>query len=94
MFDEAPAAEGLQLRIGLDAGTAVSAIVGRTRFHWDLWSDTVNTAARMESHGVPGRIHVTRAFRELLGDDVACEPFQQWLSGAVDARLAGMVGGA
>jgi adenylate cyclase len=73
-IDEAPAADGLQLRVGLDAGTAVSAIVGRTRFHWDLWSDTVNTAARMESHGVPGRVHVTRAFRELLGDDVACEP--------------------
>jgi class 3 adenylate cyclase len=46
-------------RIGLNSGPAMAAVVGRHRFTYDVWSDTVNTASRMESSGAPGRIQVT-----------------------------------
>src|SRR5207244_11470816 len=46
-------------RIGVNCGLAMAAVVGRHRFTYDVWSDTVNTASRMESSGAPGRIQVT-----------------------------------
>jgi class 3 adenylate cyclase len=49
----------LQLRIGIDSGPVVAGVIGRRKFSYDLWGDTVNRASRMESHGLPGRIHVT-----------------------------------
>jgi guanylate cyclase len=52
----------------------VAGVIGRKRFLYDLWGDAVNTASRMESQGTPGRIQVTRATYELLGDDFVCEP--------------------
>ena len=47
----------------------VAGVIGRKRFLYDLWGDAVNMASRMESHGTPGRIQVTRATYELLKDE-------------------------
>jgi adenylate cyclase len=51
----------LTIRIGIDTGPVVAGVIGRHKFTYDLWGDTVNTASRMESQGVAGRIQVTEA---------------------------------
>jgi len=55
----------LNFRVGIHCGPATAGVIGDTRFSYDIWGDAVNTASRMESHGVPGRIHVSDAFRNL-----------------------------
>jgi adenylate cyclase len=63
----------LQIRIGLCSGPAVAGVIGIRKFAYDLWGDTVNTAARMESHGMPGHIHVTESTYRLLRDRYSFE---------------------
>ncbi|WP_457936760.1 adenylate/guanylate cyclase domain-containing protein [Mesorhizobium sp. 10J20-29] len=72
--------EGLQrdgapfmLRIGLHIGPAIAGVIGKTKFAYDLWGDAVNAASRMESTGVDGRIQVSEAFRQSVGDGFAFE---------------------
>lgn len=57
----------LEIRAGIHSGHAVAGIIGENKFAYDLWGDAVNTASRMESHGVPGKIQVSDDFKNLLG---------------------------
>ena len=64
----------LEVRIGIDTGPVVAGVIGRSKFIYDLWGDTVNTASRMESHAPPGAIQVTGRVHERLSDAYELEP--------------------
>lgn len=68
-----PAADGLSLRVGIDSGPAVAGVIGRSKFGYDLWGDTVNTASRMESHAPPGAIQMTERTRLRLPEAFVLE---------------------
>jgi len=74
----------LKLRIGLDTGAVVAGVIGKRKFLYDLWGDVVNTASRMESHGVAGRIQVTDSTRWELG-----EPFLFDERGVIEVKGKG-----
>ena len=65
----------LRLRIGMHTGgPIVAGVLGTHKIAYDVWGDTVNTAKRMETYGLPGRVHVSAATRQLLGDGFRFEP--------------------
>lgn len=63
----------LDIRIGIHSGAVIAGIVGVKKFAYDIWGDTVNTAARMEQNSHPGKLNVSEATYTLLKDDFVFE---------------------
>ncbi|MBS0224414.1 MAG: adenylate/guanylate cyclase domain-containing protein [Proteobacteria bacterium] len=76
----------LTFRIGINSGPVVAGVIGRKKFIYDLWGETVNMASRMESHGQSGTIQITRGTFDLVKDDFDCEA-----RGLVDVKGSGRV---
>jgi adenylate cyclase len=74
------------IRIGVHSGPVVAGIVGESKFAYDIWGDTVNLAARMESSGEPGKVNVSGATYSLIKDRFACRQ-----RGAVEVKHGGLV---
>ncbi len=66
--------EPLRMRFGIHIGPVVAGVIGKRKFSYDLWGDTMNTASRMESTGVVDSIQVSEAFRERVEDRFSLEP--------------------
>jgi adenylate cyclase len=76
--------ENLEARIGIHSGEVVAGIIGQHRFIYDVWGDTVNTASRLESSGLPNRIQISEATYQRVSDKFHCE-----LRGPVEVKGKG-----
>lgn len=78
------ASRPINFRIGINTGPVLAGVIGRKKFIYDLWGDTVNIASRMESHGLGGTIQITRETYEAIKEEFVCEP-----RGTVDVKGKG-----
>ena len=76
----------IQLRVGLHTGPAIAGVIGERKFAYDIWGTTVNIASRMESHGQPDRVHVSKAVADRLAGQFRFVP-----RGAVEVKGAGLM---
>jgi adenylate cyclase len=76
----------LQARIGIHTGPIIAGVIGTHKFVYDVWGDTVNTASRMESHSLPGRIQLSAATRAALGNG-----FELERRGMIEVKGKGMM---
>jgi adenylate cyclase len=74
------------IRIGINTGPVVAGVVGRKKFVYDIWGDTVNVASRMESNSEAGRINVSENTYQLIKDDFDCT-----FRGEIDVKNKGMM---
>jgi class 3 adenylate cyclase len=77
---------GMAFRVGISSGPVVAGVIGRSKPQYDVWGDTVNMASRMESHGEPGRLHVSEATYRLIADEFTCVA-----RGPIDVKGKGLV---
>lgn len=75
-LDSLPTYHGRRVtfRFGLNTGSVTAGTIGRVKLQYDLWGDTVNVASRMQAHGVPGKIQITRHIYERIRDHYVCQP--------------------
>lgn len=78
--------EKIKLRIGISSGSVVAGVIGRKKFIYDLWGDTVNTASRMESQGEIGTIQITEDTKILVEDHFECRKLE-----TIDVKGKGMM---
>ena len=74
------------VRIGLNSGSVVAGVVGVRKFAYDIWGDTVNTAARMEQHSENGKVNITEATYQIVKDKFVCT-----YRGEIEAKNKGMM---
>ena len=74
------------IRIGINTGPVVAGVVGKKKFAYDIWGDTVNIASRMESNSEPGKINISEATFQLIRDKYICI-----YRGEVEAKNKGMM---
>ena len=76
----------IQLRIGIHTGPAIAGVIGERKFAYDIWGTTVNIASRMESHGAPDRVHVSKTVADRLAGQFRLAP-----RGAIEVKGAGLM---
>jgi class 3 adenylate cyclase len=62
-----------QMRFGLNTGPVVAGVIGHSKFCYDVWGNSVNTASRMESTALPDRIQISPSTRQAIGDEFIVE---------------------
>ena len=81
-----PGNSTFEIRMGIHSGSVVAGVVGVKKFAYDIWGDTVNTAARMEQNSEAGKINISQATYDLVKDKIACD-----YRGEIEAKGKGMM---